>query len=103
MGSINTMLRLLVLSCLASLALSASVQVPAGIDPEACPGYPNCPLYLLTNNKPANQPANTVYELCPGYPICDNVAVHNAAGPDLSFPPGVDPAKCPGYPFQQCN
>ena len=85
-----------------ALALSASVQVPAGIDPAACPGYPNCPFYLLTNNQPANQPAATIYKNCPGYPICDNAAAHNAAGPDLAYPAGVDPAKCPGYPFQPC-
>ena len=93
----------LVLSCLVNLAFSATVQVPAGINPADCPGYPNCPFYLLTNNRPANQPADTVYELCPGYPICDNVALHNAAGPALSAPAGVDISKCPGYPFQQCN
>ena len=56
----------LVLSCLVILAFSAQIQVPAGIDPAACPGYPNCPHFLLTNNQPANQPANTIYELCPG-------------------------------------
>ena len=93
----------MVLSCLVNLAFSATVQVPAGINPADCPGYPNCPFYLLTNNRPANQPADTVYELCPGYPICDNAALHNAAGPALSAPAGVDISKCPGYPFQQCN
>merc|ERR1711988_1453287 len=101
--SISIMLKLLVLSCLVNLAFSATVQVPAGINPADCPGYPNCPFYLLTNNRPANQPADTVYELCPGYPICDNAALHNAAGPALSAPAGVDISKCPGYPFQQCN
>lgn len=85
-----------------ALAFSASVQIPAGIDPAACPGYPNCPFYLLTNNQPANQPAATIYEKCPGYPICDNVSAHNAAGAGLAYPAGVDPAKCPGYPFQPC-
>ena len=93
----------LVLSCLVNLAFSATVQVPAGINPADCPGYPNCPFYLLTKNRPANQPADTVYELCPGYPICDNAALHNAAGPALSARAGVDISKCPGYPFQQCN
>eukprot|EP00093_Oithona_nana_P003727 03727.XXX_61287_61641_1 [CDS] Oithona nana genome sequencing. len=96
------MLRLLIVSSLVALAFSASVQVPAGIDPAACPGYPNCPFYLLTNNQPANQPAATIYEKCPGYPICDNVSAHNAAGAALAYPAGVDPAKCPGYPFQPC-
>ena len=84
------------LSCLVALALTATVQVPAGINPEDCPGYPNCPFYLLTNNKPANQPTNVVN--CPGYPICDNAAAHRGEGPA-----GVDLTKCPGYPFQQCN
>ena len=100
-------------------------KCPQALTPQPAPGTPIAPtICWLTTNPPINpqtQSTNCAPVSCKltdllisrknsnfglffaGYPICDNVAAHNAAGPSLAYPPGVDPAKCPGYPFQQCN
>lgn len=91
----------LAVACVSSNAFPQAV-FPAGIDPRACPSYPNCGVNsaILSANPVA--PAGVDLARCPAFPFCDNNAAAAPQAPELRFPAGVDPTKCPGFPFQPC-
>ena len=82
-------------------------QFPAGVDPEACPGFPFCATNgaaLNANPLVRQGPAdvNVGATVCANFPFCDLNGAHNPTIAALGFPAGVDPRKCPGFPFQPC-
>nr|XP_018903660.1 PREDICTED: cuticle protein 1-like [Bemisia tabaci] len=98
--------KLVVLSALVAVVLAQAQQWPAGLNPAACPNYPNCDntVVALYGGLPyaapvaRSYPAGVPAAACPNYPFCGSAAAP-AGYVAREYPAGVPAAACPNYPY----